>query len=371
MFMMGKRVNYAARSVINPDLWVKTSEVGIPLYAAKTLTFPETVQSYNYHQLRQAIINGCDVHPGANTVIPSDGPHISLRFKTKEQREAIAKTLLTNISMGKKSKNKKSNERDIATVRPAIVHRHIRNNDVVLVNRQPTLHKVSIMAHRVKVQHKGKVVRIHYANCNSYNADFDGDEINVHFPQSHLARSEAYNIAANKLQYISCKDGGPLRGLMQDHVDGALLLTKKDTFLEREEYVQLMFSCMQSWNPAEKIKLQPPTIWYPKKLWTGKQVIGSLLDSISGTLPGINMEKKTRTPANAWNGIENNNGNKEEGLLIVRDNYLCAGVVDKAQISDGQSFGLVHAIHELYGAHATSTFLTAVGQLLSTFVQVC
>lgn len=123
---------------------------------------------------------------------------------------------------------------------------------------------------------------------------------------------------------------------------------------------------MQGWNPALKIQLEVPSILKPKKLWTGKQVINTLLNHIRGDFPGIYMQKKCRTPSIAWNGV--NISNMDEHL-IVRDNYICTGVLDKAQIGDGQSFGLVHAIHELYGAHACSTFLTAVGQLLSTFLQ--
>ena len=96
--------------------------------------------------------------------------------------------------------------------------RHLKNGDAMLLNRQPTLHKPSIMAHRARVLKGHKVMRLHYAICKSYNADFDGDEMNAHFPQNELARSEAYNIVNVCKQYLVPKDGTPLQGLIQDHI---------------------------------------------------------------------------------------------------------------------------------------------------------
>lgn len=90
-------------------------------------------------------------------------------------------------------------------------------------SRQPTLHKPSIMAHYVKVLKSEKTLRMHYANCNTYNADFDGDEMNMHLPQNELARAEGALIATADEQYLVPKDGTPLRGLIQDHVVTGLL----------------------------------------------------------------------------------------------------------------------------------------------------
>jgi len=103
------------------------------------------------------------------------------------------------------------------------VLRHLRTGDVMLANRQPTLHKPSIMAHIARVLKSQQTIRMHYANCNTYNADFDGDELNLHFPQNELARAEAYNIANTDNQYCKPTDGAPLRGLIQDHVVAGVL----------------------------------------------------------------------------------------------------------------------------------------------------
>jgi DNA-directed RNA polymerase I subunit RPA1 len=175
--MMGKRVNYAARSVISPDINVETNEIGIPPVFAKKLTYPEPVTANNVAEMRQLVINGPKIHPGAAIVQNEDGSKVSLDRMTLEQRTALANQLLTpqndsfvGSSSGPAPRNKK-------------VYRHIRDGDIVILNRQPTLHKPSMMCHRVKVLKGEKTIRMHYANCNSYNADFDGDEMNIHFPR--------------------------------------------------------------------------------------------------------------------------------------------------------------------------------------------
>lgn len=210
MKMMGKRVNFAARSVISPDPYISTDNIGIPAFMAKTLTFPEAVSEVNLDRLKQAVINGSQKHPGANYIEDKDGQRKDLDSMPIEQR--IGEAALLN-SGGK------------------IVYRHLLSGDPLLVNRQPTLHKPSIMAHIARVLPKEQTIRMHYANCKSYNADFDGDEINVHLPQSYTGFAEAYEIAATHRQYIVPTSGAPIRGLIQDFIISGAYLTCKDTFL--------------------------------------------------------------------------------------------------------------------------------------------
>lgn len=185
---MGKRVNYAARTVISPDPFLQTNQIGIPLYFARKLTFPEPVTQVNLKEMAQAIINGPDVHPGANFIVEKDGTKISLDKLSKAQRIARSKTLM----MGGKGKH------NLKTV-----YRHVKDGDMVILNRylvycqniltmdrQPTLHKPSMMGHFVKVLKTEKTMRMHYSNCSTFNADFDGDEMNIHLPQNLIARSE-------------------------------------------------------------------------------------------------------------------------------------------------------------------------------------
>ena len=185
--MMGKRVNYAARSVISPDPFLNTNEIGVPEMFATQLTFPEPVTAFNVQQLRQAVINGPDVHPGANGIEDERGVVISLAHKTREQRVALSKTLMTGASAQKVGKQAAPVGVVTSGLQCKRVMRHIRSGDAMLVNRQPTLHKPSMMTHRVRVLHgrnkMWQTIRMHYANCNTYNADFDGDEMNLHVPQ--------------------------------------------------------------------------------------------------------------------------------------------------------------------------------------------
>jgi len=225
---------------------------------AKRLTYPEPVTSFNVKELRQAVINGPEKHPGATHIQNEDGSLSSLSNFTIEGRTALSNQLLTPQSSGEGPQvNKK-------------VLRHVRNGDVVIMNRQPTLHKPSMMAHIARILPGEKTLRMHYANCDTYNADFDGDEMNMHFPQNEIARAEAYLIANTSNQYLVPTDGSPLRGLIQDHVGAGVMLTKRDTFLSRDEYQQLLYSCLPD---TMDIEMLPPVISKPKKLWSGKQVV--------------------------------------------------------------------------------------------------
>lgn len=126
-----------------------------------------------------------------------------------------------------------------------IVHRHLINGDILLLNRQPTLHRPSIMAHKARILRGEKTFRLHYSNCKAYNADFDGDEMNAHFPQNELARSEGYNLVNVANQYLVPKDGTPLGGLIQDHVISGVKLTTRGRFFNRFVIILLFFKFIQ------------------------------------------------------------------------------------------------------------------------------
>jgi DNA-directed RNA polymerase I subunit RPA1 len=131
MKMMGKRVDYGGRSVISPDPNITTDEIGVPIFMARKLTFPESVSNVNAERLAKMVRNGPTNHPGANMVLDEEtGVKTLLSRMSEEQREGIARKL----SVGNQ-----------------VVYRHLSNGDPLLVNRQPTLHKPSIMAHLARV----------------------------------------------------------------------------------------------------------------------------------------------------------------------------------------------------------------------------
>ncbi|TYZ59332.1 hypothetical protein PybrP1_008512 [[Pythium] brassicae (nom. inval.)] len=356
--MMGKRVNYAARSVISPDPYISTSQIGVPLRFAKTLTYPQPVTPWNVEEMRQLVINGPDVHPGANFVESESGRLIDLKRRSAHQREAISKTLLT----------RSASAQGTSQHRVKRVWRHLHTGDIVLMNRQPTLHKPSMMAHvtRVLTNPAMQTIRMHYANCNTFNADFDGDEMNMHFPQNELARAEAYHIAANDHQYLVPTDGSPLRGLIQDHVDSGVKLSQRDTFLTKDLYMQLLYNAWASMEgagaAAAHIEVVPPAILKPQALWTGKQVITSVLKMLTKGLPPLNLDSKAKIKGDLY-GATN-----AEHVVVFRDGELLQGVLDKSQFG-ASMHGFVHACYEVYGSRVAADLLTTLGRLFTCYLQ--
>lgn len=353
--MMGKRVNFAARSVISPDPNIETNEIGVPPVFAVKLTYPEPVTSHNFKDLQQAVINGADKWPGAVAIENENGQVIALRNKTADERLSLANQLLASSSVGASgARNKK-------------VHRHLTNGDVVLMNRQPTLHKPSIMGHRARVLPGEKTIRMHYANCNTYNADFDGDEMNMHFPQSEVARAEALQIADTDHQYLAATAGKPLRGLIQDHISVAVWMTNRDTFFDRAAYQQLIYNCLRPESGhivADRIETVPPAFIKPRALWTGKQVITTILKNIRpADCNPLNLTGKTQTPADRWGP------NSEEGQVLFKDGELVTGILDKAHLGPSGG-GLVHSMHEAYGPTVAGKMLSILGRLLTKFLHM-
>ncbi|XP_022971295.1 DNA-directed RNA polymerase I subunit 1 [Cucurbita maxima] len=424
--MMGKRVNFACRSVISPDPYLAVNEIGIPPYFALRLTYPERVTAWNVQKLRNAIINGPETHPGATHYIDKLAT-VKLNLKpSRKSRISISRKLPSSrgvvVDQGS----------DDYEFEGKIVNRHLEDGDIVLVNRQPTLHKPSIMAHVVRVLKGEKTIRMHYANCSTYNADFDGDEMNVHFPQDEISRAEAYNIVNANNQYVKPTSGEPIRALIQDHIISAVLLTKKDTFLKFDEFSQLLYSsgistsrpCASSEKPGQKIfildfesEMLPvlPAVWKPEPLWTGKQVVTALLDHITRGAPPFCVEKDVKIPRGffkcrhtgnnsskvkvadgdkskrkrTWNGIKLGKGEvpdegnskkddyskfdklKAERLdddsLLIFKNELVRGVIDKAQFGD---YGLVHTVQELYGSNTAGVLLSVMSRLFTVYLQM-
>ncbi|KAI8819176.1 uncharacterized protein EV422DRAFT_535387 [Fimicolochytrium jonesii] len=373
--MMGKRVNFAARSVISPDPYIETNEIGIPPVFATKLTYPEPVTHHNVKELRRAVINGPLKWPGASHVVTEDGTEVNLATFDEAGRTGIANQLLTpNIGVSGNNQHTHVNKK---------VLRHLRNGDFLLLNRQPTLHKPSIMAHTARVLPGEKTIRMHYANCNTYNADFDGDEMNAHFPQNEVARAEAMLIARTDKQYLVPTDGGVLRGLIQDHVDAGVHMCCRDTLLGREEYMQLVYGCLRpegmrgfgtvgNGNIEEELVIGEhgkvitiePAHMKPRRFWTGKQVITTVLLNLTAGAEPLNMISKAKIPAKAWGPT----GKEEQGVLFM-DGHLLTGVLDKSQFGASDN-GLVHAVYETYGPAYAGKLLSILGRLFTGYMQM-
>ncbi|MBI2045302.1 hypothetical protein HYT23_04555 [Candidatus Pacearchaeota archaeon] len=211
--LAGKRVNYSGRTVISPDPSIEINEVGIPFEIAKVVTVAEAVTDLNIHYLKKFIERG-EIYPGANYVIRPDGKRKKI---TPDLKEEIMNELATGYQ----------------------VERHLQNGDVVLFNRHPSLHRGSLMAHYVKVL-PGRTFRLHPAVAAPYNADFDGDEMNIHSPQTEEARAEAKVLLDVKQNLMSPKNNTNQIGCIADSITGNYMIGMDE--FSREEANQLLFS---------------------------------------------------------------------------------------------------------------------------------
>ena len=212
--LAGKRVNYSGRTVISPDPSIEINEVGIPYEIAKIVTVAETVNDLNLEKLQKLVGKGAE-YPGANYIIRPDG-------KRKKITEDLSEEIINELEPG------------------YIVERHLENGDIVLFNRHPSLHKGSLMAHYAKIL-PGKTFRLHPAVAAPYNADFDGDEMNIHSPQTEEARAEAKMLLEVKKNLISPKNNTNWIGCITDSITGGYLLGLNE--FTREDANQILYQC--------------------------------------------------------------------------------------------------------------------------------
>jgi DNA-directed RNA polymerase III subunit RPC1 len=332
--LSGKRVDFSARTVISPDPNLRVDQVGVPERVAKTMTYPERVSRYNIEKLRQRVRNGPDVHPGANLIRMKDGSFVkSLSFG---DRELVAK----NLRYGD------------------VVERHMEDDDVVLFNRQPSLHKVSIMAHRAKVM-EWKTFRFNTCVCAPYNADFDGDEMNMHLPQTEEARTEASLLMGVKHNLTTPRNGEPLVAASQDFLSASYMLTQRDRFFTREQFCQLVSYYSDA---SEDIDIPFPTILRPVELWTGKQVFGMMLRPNRKSSVLVSFENKEK------NYTTNKYFCKNDGWVAFRNSELVSGNIAKKSIGDGSKSGLLYILLRDCGVHEAASCMDRWAKFCSRFM---
>ncbi len=300
--LAGKRVNFSARTVISPDPMIDIDEVGVPLSIAKELTVPMRVNEKNIEEARKLVLNGPDVWPGANYIIRPDGRRKKI---TEQNKEELAKEL--NVGY--------------------VVERHIKDGDIALFNRQPSLHRMSMMAHRVRVM-PYKTFRLNLCITIPYGADFDGDEMNLHIPQTEESQVESEELMAAKKHLRSPRFSGPIIGAKIDHLTGLYLLTKSEKRFKREEFVQL-------------IRSVDPDVEIPEKsTMTGKEIFSIFLPK------DFSIETKSAT------------GEK----VVIKNGKLLEGVIDRTAVG-AESGKILDEIEFLYGPYVANKFLFNITKL--------
>lgn len=324
--LSGKRDDYSARSVISPDPSISIDQVGVPEQLAKILTFPEVVTPTNQKWLESIVMKGHDDLGGANFVINDHGTRTDL-------------SCCTDLST--------------ITLSPGyIVERHLRDDDIVIFNRQPSLHKMSMMGHRALIM-SGRTFRLNLCDTTPYNADFDGDEMNLHVPQSQTARTEVRHIMAVPKQIISPQANKPVIGLVQDALLGCRLLSKRDTFLTRNQVMNLMM-----WLPTTKDTiLPPPCILKPVQLWSGKQVFSLFLPKISHNSYSQDANK-----------MDQNSIPLADRHVIIRDGNLLAGILDKKTVARSEG-SLIHVVINSYNTNIAKDFLNQTQLIVNNWLE--
>ena len=323
--LSGKRVDFSARTVISPDPNLSMNEVGVPEQIAKILTIPQRVTEWNIQEMKDLVIRGPDRHPGCNYLIRTDGRRVDLRFV--KDRTIIADTIEPGF----------------------IVERHLANGDIVLFNRQPSLHRMSIMAHEVRVM-PYRTFRLSLYVCPPYNADFDGDEMNLHVPQSEESRAEARVLMRVQEQILSPRYGGPIIGALQDYISSAFLLTRKSNLLTKDQVNQLLATA------DYELVLPPPAIKAPVELWTGKQIFSIFIPE------GINISFKANICRKCT--VCKREDCDFDSYVVVRDGNLIFGVVDEKAFGAGEPDSLFHRIIKEKGPTTARIFMDSVGKLL-------
>ncbi|MDG6928704.1 MAG: DNA-directed RNA polymerase subunit A' [Nitrososphaerota archaeon] len=321
--LSGKRVDFSSRTVISPDPSLDISEVGIPYDIARKLTVPERVTPWNMESLKKLVVNGPVNHPGANYVVRPDGVKIRLEFAA--DRQAISEALAPGY----------------------IVERHLMDGDIVLFNRQPSLHRMSIMAHYVKVL-PYRTFRLHPAVCPPYNADFDGDEMNLHVPQSEEARSEALTLMRVQDQIISPRYGGPIIGGIRDFLTAAFLLTRAETKLTKDRFANLAYTGGYS-GPL------PEPEYKDTGLYSGRQLFSLFLPK------DFNYRLTSK-----WSKAKGVKSDKDD--VLVKAGELASGVIDKASIGAEEPETLLHRMAKDYGTDAARSFLNSILRILRVYV---
>ena len=317
--LMGKRVDFSARSVITPDPNLSIIELGIPLKIAKNLSKPITVNKRNKNFLKKLVINGPDVYPGAKIYEKKNGETISLRYVDRDS---------------------------IVLEDGDIVHRHLLNNDNVLFNRQPTLHRMSMMCHKAVIMNKGDTFRLNVADTKPYNADFDGDEMNLHVAQDDESEIELMELASVKNQIISPANNKSIIGVFQDSLLSSYLFTNNVIEFDNRTAMNLLMH-------NKNINLNLTNF---KKPLTNFEILSTIM-------PNMSLHYKTKQFKDDEDVKTSNN------ILEIKNGKIIRGVFDKNVLGD-TTRGILHRITNDYNNTRSYKFVDDFQNIITEYMKL-
>ena len=317
--LMGKRVDFSARSVITPDPNLSIRELGVPLKIAKNITKPVVVNDMNRRVLTKLVRNGPEEYPGAKILERKGGENISLRYADRD---------------------------NIVLYNGDIVHRHMMDGDGVLFNRQPTLHRMSMMCHIARIMHQGDTFRMNVGDTKPYNADFDGDEMNMHMPQDEEAEAELKNLAAVPYQIISPAKNQSIIGIFQDSLLGSYRLTRPGV----------------SFTPRDAMNLLMAYNGINEGLFASHAERITSFQILSQIMPAFTMKYKTKGFG------ETDDFATSAGVLEIVDGKYLRGQLDK-DVLGGGSNGLITRTCNDFGNMAASDFIDNLQNIVTEYMK--
>ena len=313
--LMGKRVDFSARSVITGDPNLSAKQLGVPKKVAMNLTKPVVVNDRNRNFLTKLVQNGPDVYPGAKNLEKKNGDTISLRYRDR---------MSIRLENGD------------------VVHRHMMDGDPVLFNRQPSLHRMSMMCHIAKIMDKGDTFRMNVCDTKPYNADFDGDEMNMHMPQNVLSETELRHLAAIPYQIISPSSNAPIIGIYQDSMLGTYRFTRPDIEFSPREAMNILMG----FSRVDVASL------------AGKKKITSF-DILSQITPPLTLKTKTKQ----YDDKADDYATSNNVLEILNGKYV------RGQMIASTVKGVLNRVCNDFGHLACSDYIDDLQQVITEYMK--
>ena len=372
--IMGKRVEQSARTVIGPDPTLRVGQVAVPKYIAQNTTVPENVTQFNIKKLEKLVNDGktteiVRIGPDGETRVITSKYIIRKRGTLLNYDDVIlrkgVKMVVTDISQELQEGDRLfRNDREIDVVYPEkryvklkigdVVRRQLQNGDIVLLNRQPTLHKGSMLAMEVVLNAPYKTFRMNLAVTKTYNADFDGDEMNIHVPQSIESQTELRLLSATKHNIVSSQGSKTNICIVQDSLLGIFKMTKGFLPIKKERFFNICMSTEYKgkivWSPRDMKRISNvyKRFGIKQSLYNGKSLFSLILPE-------------------DFCYTHQNNATTDEPEVKIYNGVLYSGVINKQNVGSS-THSIIHLLFKEYGKETACLFIDNIQFITNNFL---